>query len=252
MSILLNGSSADTKSAPDLRLAGLVHDLNNVFQTLVDVADLLSHECSDPQSAKLAAAILRSVERGKGITIDLQGGKTPAESVVARGTALEKIVSNAIAFIEDSQIAGRGPQFHFSCHLEPDLLLGRAQSGSWAWERVFINLFVNSVRAMPKGGTVTVEAHATPCGSLEILVRDEGCGIAPELHDRLFEAHVSGNASTGLGLHIVKTIVESDGGTVSATNREGQGGAEFVITVPLVYPQADDHVPFAIARPAHA
>ena len=59
------------KTREDLTLSGLVHDLNNVFQTLVDAADLLS---GDPRYAKLSAAILRSVERGKNIAAGIQAG----------------------------------------------------------------------------------------------------------------------------------------------------------------------------------
>jgi signal transduction histidine kinase len=250
MSISSDGKPADRKPLPDLKLAGLVHDLNNVFQTLVDVADVLSHECSDPQSAKLAAAILRTVDRGKNITLDLQDRNANRPEVASsEGTPLDKIVANAIAFLEDSQIAGRGPKVRFACELEPGLALGSGHVGRWAWERVFINLFVNSVRAMPTGGTVTVAARRGLPGQMEIFVRDQGCGIAPELQDRLFEPHVSGSASTGLGLHIVKTIVESDGGYVRTSNLQGKPGAEFVITVPL---RVTNDKPALLATPAHA
>jgi len=245
-------ASSDKKSAADLKLAGLVHDLNNVFQTLVDVADVLSHESADPQSGKLAAAILRSVERGKSITADLQGtGAAEPAAFSNEATPLDRIVANAIEFIEDSRIGARGPVVCFTRQLEPGIQLGSAFSGSWAWERVFINMFVNSVRAMPQGGTVSVTATATVHGEIEIVVRDQGCGIAPELHDRLFEPHVSGNASTGLGLHIVRTIVEADGGRVRARNLSEPTGAEFVITVPITR-QANSNPASSRAIPAHA
>jgi len=209
------------KNREDLTLSGLVHDLNNVFQTLVDAADLLA---GDPRYTKLSAAILRSVERGKNIASGLQAG-TSAD------TPFEQILANAIAFVEDSLAAGRGPEIGFACEVEPGIELG----GHWAWERVLINLFLNAMRAMPVGGTIHVRARRTG-GHVEIVVRDEGSGIAPEVLDHLFLPHVS-TGSSGLGLHIVETIVKQDGGSVSAANRRDTNGAEFTITLPF-RPQA--------------
>ena len=204
------------KTREDLTLPGLVHDLNNVFQTLVDAADLLA---GDPRYAKLSAAILRSVERGKNIAAGLQSGK-------GSGTPFEQILANAIAFVEDSVAAGRGPEISFVCDVDPGIELG----GHWAWERVLINLFLNAMNAMPKGGTIQVRARRTG-DQVEIVVRDEGSGIAPEMLEHLFLPHVT-TGSSGLGLHIVETIVKQDGGCVRAANRSDRQGAEFSITLP--------------------
>lgn len=205
-------------SEDDLKLAGLVHDLNNVFQTLVDSADLLSE---DPRWTRISAAILRGVERGKKIAEGLQRG-------TGGGTVFQQILGNAIAFVEDSQIAGRGPAIRFVCEVEPTIELG----GHWAWERVLINLFLNSKRAMPEGGTIQVHARRLDPTNVEIVVTDEGSGIAEEVREHLFEPHVSAHGSKGLGLHIVETIVKEHGGTIQAGNRSDRRGAEFVIRVP--------------------
>jgi signal transduction histidine kinase len=204
------------KTREDLTLPGLVHDLNNVFQTLVDAADLLS---GDPRYGKLSAAILRSVERGKNIAAGLQTSN-------GAGTPFEQILANAIAFVDDSVAAGRGPEIGFACEVEPGIQLG----GHWAWERVLINLFLNAMHAMPAGGRIHVRARRTE-GQIEIVVRDEGSGIAQGVLDHLFLPHVS-TGSSGLGLHIVETIVKQDGGSVRASNRSDTHGAEFTITLP--------------------
>jgi signal transduction histidine kinase len=207
------GNQLDT----DLTLPCLVHDLNNVFQTLMDAADVLS---SDPRWASLSGAIMRSVERGKNLTASIQS--------VEEGTlALEEILANAIAFVEDSLIGGRGPEIHFVHDVEPGIELRRG----WAWERVLINLFSNAVRAMPDGGTIHVGGRLQD-GGTEIVVRDEGLGIAPEILADVFKPHVSTRGS-GLGLHIVDTIVRQDGGHVRAANRADGRGAEFTITIPV-------------------
>src|SRR5580692_11169906 len=112
----------------DPALPGLLHDLNNIFQTLVDAADLLSE---DPQWQPISAAILRSVERGRCVTLSLESAGSPA-------VPFQTILDNAIAFVEDAMLAARGPVIHFSCDVEPGIEL----PGNWTWERVLINLFL--------------------------------------------------------------------------------------------------------------
>lgn len=211
----------------DPALPGLLHDLNNIFQTLVDAADLLS---GDPRWQPISAAILRSVERGRRVTLSLQAERSP-------GVPFQTILDNAIAFVEDAMLAARGPAIRFACQVEPDIQL----PGNWAWERVLINLFLNAMRAMPQGGEIQVEARRSGSSAC-IAIRDSGCGIPAHILDRLFEPDVSTKAAGGLGLQVVETIVRQDGGSVRAANRSDGPGAEFTITLPLR----------AGTRPAHA
>lgn len=211
-----SGAKRGLSHDPDLDLRCLIHDLNNVFQTLVEAAEVLSEES---QWGSVSAAILRSVERGKEITASLQTvGQPPA--------ALEAVVGNAVALMRDSMIAGRGPAVDFIHTIEPGLVLPRA----WAWERVLINLFSNAIRAMPRGGIVSIQACRAG-NQIRIVVADQGTGIRPELMSVIFEPDFSTCASSGLGLHIVRTIVTEHGGKVHAANRP-EGGAEFTITIP--------------------
>lgn len=198
-------------------LPGLLHDLNNIFQTLVAAADLLSQ---DPRWQPVSAAILRSVERGRHVALTLQS---------SRGGALpfQTILDSAIAFVEDARLVTRGPEIRFDCHSDQDIEL----PGNWAWERVLINLFLNSMRAMPDGGSIEVDGRRTG-SAIRIAVRDSGCGIPAHVLEHLFEPGVSTSSSGGLGLHVVKSIVEQHGGTVRAGNRSDGPGAEFCISIP--------------------
>ncbi|HLW76251.1 MAG TPA: sensor histidine kinase [Bryobacteraceae bacterium] len=202
---------------PDLRLSGLVHDLNNVFQTLADAAELLT---DDPQSAYLSDAILRAVARGQKLTASIEAAEGPI-------APFEQILRDAISFIETS-MAGRASRIRFTQSIEHGIGFRR----TWAWDRVMINLLSNSVQAMPEGGTIHVSA-AQRDGAIEIVVRDDGPGIDPTILWGVFKPHVSTRGS-GLGLHIVKTIVEQDGGQVLASNRTDGPGAEFTISVPCL------------------
>jgi len=201
----------------DLALPGLIHDLNNVFQTLMDAADTLS---GDPSWMYLSAAIFRSVERGREITQSMQAIDQPS-------APFETVLENARTLVEDSMMSRPGPKIQFDCRIEPDLVLRHA----WAWERVLINLFCNAVQAMPQGGTIFVDARRQHNDIIQIVVADEGCGIAPELLTVIFDPRVSTKTLGGLGLHVVRSIVKQEAGEVRAANRDGRG-AEFTITVP--------------------
>jgi signal transduction histidine kinase len=217
-------SKEQLRNGKDLTVPGLIHDLNNVFQTLVAAADRLSE---DPQWSHLSQAILHSVEHGLHLSLSLQSVESP-------GAPFAVILEDSITFIEDACLMSEGPKILFRKNLTGRIVLRR----NWAWERVLINLFLNSVRAMPQGGTISVDARRNGA-DFSIVVRDTGTGIAPQLLEHIFEPHVSTKSQTfskalsGLGLHVVETIIRESGGTVQARNRSDGPGAEFLITVPV-------------------
>jgi signal transduction histidine kinase len=90
--------------------------------------------------------------------------------------------------------------------------------------RIFQNLLSNAFKYSPRT-TVTIEANELDNGAIECVVRDKGVGVTPEQLKHLFE---KGNGSErgdsfGLGLSIVKELVEAHGGRVSAESAEGEG-----------------------------
>src|SRR5437764_9436448 len=127
----------DSLPTKDLQLAGLIHDLNNVFQTIVEAADLLSN---DPKWVTLANTIVRSVERGKGITGSLDD--------TTRYADFEEILDRAIQFTEDLR-GGQFPPVTFERDIEPAL---RFRGRALALERVLVNLLVNGARAATAAG----------------------------------------------------------------------------------------------------
>ncbi len=97
--------------------------------------------------------------------------------------------------------------------------------------RVFANLFLNAMQAMPHGGMLTIHA-TTDDGSVAIHVTDTGIGIPASIGDRIFSPLTTGKAKgTGLGLAVVKRIVEAHNGTITYESEEGKG-TTFVITLP--------------------
>jgi CheY-like chemotaxis protein len=117
---------------------------------------------------------------------------------------------------------------------------GRLQQVVW-------NLLSNAVKFTPKGGKVGVVVERVN-SHVEITVNDSGRGIKPEFLPHVFERFRQGDASTtrqhgglGLGLSIVKQLVELHGGHVSATSA-GEGlGATFVVSLPMVAVHGDEN-----------
>ena len=97
--------------------------------------------------------------------------------------------------------------------------------------QVAMNLVLNALDAIARGGKLEVAAAATP-GGVQLTVADTGKGIAPGILPRLFEPFAT-DKETGLGLGLVvsKRIVEDHGGTIRGANRPS-GGAEFVVQLP--------------------
>lgn len=199
----------------DLTLRGLIHDLNNVFQTILDAADLLAQ---DPKWAALAGNIERTAERGHRLSQSI--------SEATRSTfPLNVIVEIAIQSARDQLYATK----HHPIDFQSDIPAGlRLRGNPVAWERILGNLFLNAAQAMPRGGWVKLSASQDGAAAT-IRLEDNGPGIPANILPRVFEPHFSTKpANSGLGLHIVKSLVEHDSGTVTVHNRP-EGGAVFLI-----------------------
>lgn len=99
--------------------------------------------------------------------------------------------------------------------------------------RVLENLVGNAVKYTPRGGHVAIVVTPTP-DRVEIVVRDDGPGISPELLPRLFDRYVQGAAGqvgTGLGLSIARNLARLHGGDVTVASVPGQGN-DFLVVLP--------------------
>jgi signal transduction histidine kinase len=96
--------------------------------------------------------------------------------------------------------------------------------------QVIVNLLLNALDAMPRGGTVSLTMALGT--DVEVRVRDTGPGIAPRIRDRLFEPFVSSKETgVGLGLSICRRLLEAHGGAIRGENNPA-GGAVFLFTLP--------------------
>ena len=101
--------------------------------------------------------------------------------------------------------------------------------------QALVNLFLNAYQAMPRSGTLTVHASRAERGGValaEIDIRDTGSGVPVEAREKIFQPFFTTKAmGTGLGLAVVRRIVEGHGGTIELLSADG--GAWFLLRLPL-------------------
>ena len=101
--------------------------------------------------------------------------------------------------------------------------------------QLFSNILSNAAKYSPDGGTVEVTACHKD-GRLLVSIADQGVGIPAEDRDRLFEryfrgSNVAGTVGTGIGLHLVRIVLDLHGGDIAVESREGEG-SRFTVSLP--------------------
>jgi two-component system sensor histidine kinase BaeS len=179
------------------------------------------------QTARLSrlADDVTAVSRAEEHQLDLQlAPAAPAELVTAAGDA----------FRDRAATAG----VQLLTEVTPGLPMVRVDSERFA--QVLGNLLDNALRHTPARGTVTVAAD--PAGDrVQFTVHDTGAGIPPEHLPHVFErfyrvdrARDRDHGGSGIGLTIVKALVEAQGGTVTAASDGSGRGATFIVTMPAM------------------
>jgi signal transduction histidine kinase len=101
--------------------------------------------------------------------------------------------------------------------------------------QVFANLLDNAIKYTPENGSVTISVREEP-GRAMVVFRDTGIGISEDEQKKIWTRLYRGDKSRsqqglGLGLSLVKAVVEAHGGRVTVVSKEG-AGAEFVVSLP--------------------
>jgi signal transduction histidine kinase len=98
--------------------------------------------------------------------------------------------------------------------------------------QAIVNIFNNAIQAIPQEGEITVKTESRPNGIL-ITIMDTGVGIGDEEKEKVFEPFFTKKQSgTGLGLAVVRKIIDNHKGEITITAREG-GGTIFSVGLPI-------------------
>jgi two-component system, NtrC family, sensor histidine kinase HydH len=150
---------------------------------------------------------------------------------LARDRAPERSPTDLAAVVHEAALSvPRGPEVALDLHVAADLPTVAVDPGQF--RQLVINLVLNATQALDGAGKIAVRLSADE-HSLVLSVEDNGPGIAPEAHDRLFEPLFTTRSNgTGLGLALCRRITEKHSGSIAAGNHPS-GGAAFVVRVPL-------------------
>jgi PAS domain S-box-containing protein len=236
--------------AKDLFLAMLSHEIRTPLNAIVGWADLLAMEGNTPEEIQEAVeAIQRNAQSQARLIGDLLdvsriiSGKLKME---IHACDLRAIVHAAMEVVRP---AARARGIQLTADLACPSLPGGTESGIHCdadrMQQVIWNLLTNAIKFTPAGGKVSITLQRDPdeAAMVRLDVTDTGSGLGPDLLPHVFERFHQGQKSPGgesggqgglgLGLSIVKHIMEAHGGTASVIS-EGEGtGSTFTLKLPI-------------------
>ena len=209
-------------------IAMIAHDLRSPLCVIRSAGGALGPAEDPAERMQLAGEVLEQADHMERMCAELLEVTRASEGAGARTpTDLDGAVVSALApLLEEASLAGIELRTDLASGCS--LLLNEDQLRRALW-----NLVRNAIEAMPGGGTLRVETRVAD-GCAEISVMDNGPGIPAHIADCLFEPFVTAGkrGGSGLGLAVVRKVVEDHGGTVKARKPEG-GGTSFCIALPL-------------------
>ena len=223
-------------AAKDEFLAMLGHELRNPLSAMKSAAALLAMPTARPAVHERSREVIdRQITRLTDLVDDmldvarLNAGKIVLDRQLVD---LAEIVRHVLESFKD---AGRSMQLRVTADLQP----------AWVYadetrlEQIVANLFDNACKYTPAGGDVHIATHTDDSG-VRLLVEDTGAGIAADLLPRVFDVFAQGvrtleraEGGLGLGLTVVRRLVELHAGTVVVDSAGVGRGASFRVTLPL-------------------
>ncbi len=199
--------------------SGLAHDFNNVLNTITQATALM--QFNPDQSAEDRRKYLTMVDRAartgaeiiKRVREYVKGGSgVPAAVDVAR------VMREALDLTEPIWRNNKGITVESRLETVNDVWANASDL-----RRVFANLIINAIQAMPQGGQLTVETNQRE-GTVYAQISDTGDGIPPDIQKKLFLPYFTTKPSgTGLGLSMAQKTLLASGGNIAFTSEPGEG-----------------------------
>jgi PAS domain S-box-containing protein len=242
-----------TSRAKDALLATVSHELRTPLTPIIAWADMLSENALDADGrARALGAIKRNAKAQVALIddlLDLSRLVAGNWQETLRPVELAAVARAALEMIEpDARAKGLGVVVA-PCD-QPLVVKGDPER----LRQAVLNLLGNAIKFTPRGGRVSVTLRASR-GKAILCVRDTGQGIDAAVLPEIFEPFRQGDSSSsrrhgglGLGLSIVRALVERHGGTVQATSEGPDRGAAFFVELPLL-PVRDADAALADPRP---
>lgn len=203
---------------------GVGHEFGNILQRIVGKADLSINEKDQAKLQENLKIILQATERAAVIVRNLQAFSKGSN--VKTAVDVGKVIGDTLALM-NHELMKHNIKIDDKRQQAPTI-----NGNVVELQQVLMNLMINSMHAMPNGGTLQVGAGEKD-GAVVAWVTDTGTGIPPEVLPRIFEYAFTtkGDKGSGLGLSISKQIIEGHGGTITVQSQPGKG-TSFVIRIP--------------------
>jgi PAS domain S-box-containing protein len=255
------GLMAQLKEADDRKdefLAVLAHELRNPLAPLSNLLEIMRRGDGGPELLDRARSVL---ERQLGLVVRLVDDLLDVSRITRGKLELRKeqveLASVVRQSVETCRPLAERARHELTVSLPPEPVYLDADPARLA--QVFGNLLTNACKYTPPGGRISLTAERQENDVL-VKVKDTGAGIPPDKLASVFDMFTQldrslerSQAGLGIGLTLVKRLVEMHGGTVEA-HSEGQGrGSEFVVRLPAHFktPQARETAAEPAPRTAH-
>ncbi len=216
--------------------AGVAHELNEPLGSILGFAQLVKKGLNKPEQVikdvkKIESASLHAREVIKKLM--LFSRQSPQQKSLIN---LDGIVEEGLYFLESRCAKADITLIKELNHNLPDFVADKSQL-----YQILVNLVVNSIQAMPEGGTINIK---TSCDDTNVIlsVKDTGLGIEEDILNKIFIPFFTTkdiDEGTGLGLAVVHGIVTSHGGFVQVESKPGEG-TEFNIYLPINHGDKDE------------
>jgi len=211
-------SRAERLSALGEMAAGISHEIRNPLGIIRSSAELLKKKVTaiDPANS-IPDIIIEESTRLNGIITDFINFARP-RSPNLRPCRIEDVLEKNITYLQ-SQIQESGCNIQKRCaHSLPEIM-----ADTDMLYQSFLNILINAMQSMPSGGSIAIDIFGDD-KTVTVHFDDEGEGIPEELVEKIWDPFfTTKKKGTGLGLGIVKNIIESHGGSILIANRPEKG-----------------------------
>jgi signal transduction histidine kinase len=220
-------------------LATLSHELRTPLNAMLGWVQLLRVHSDD---AAMRTHALDVLERNARAQVQIVADMLDVSRIITGGMRLTVVPLDLAGLVRRScdSLAATAAAKNVELRVDTDSLRGDVYGDVLRLQQIVWNLVTNAIKFTPAGGQVTVQVRPGHNSDAEITVADTGIGITPEVLPYVFDRFSQGDSSLtrpfgglGLGLAIVRHLVELHGGSVHASSAGPTKGATFSVRLPI-------------------